>query len=389
MAHYAVETVMTSAYRPASDVGVSLHLGVPSSDVILAGDLHCHVGPPDHPLEASRDPAQTVKLAAEEGLDFVVLTPHVGAHFFESEAGRSDVLRAREELQNALAASDLGRTLFVIGMEYTDHQFGHVGASFADLRSVYADVSVAEAREHPARFFESFVKRGGFLVLNHPLSTPLDSSVAMARADLSWRPFTTDGWVPEEIAAVDRLAQGLEVYNLVVSHLRDRYLLQDTPRSLLATFSRADEETLKRGRRFVPVGGSDSHVGYLRATTFVRAKEKTETAVRDALLAGRTCVKSAQACTFEVRAPGETWQPVGSDLPSTKTIEARAFGADVEVIVNGASVARGQAAESLTIQLGDGCQVIRARVGEGFSAPSYVGCKKSAPPHITDPHLDG
>ncbi|MBK8257008.1 MAG: CehA/McbA family metallohydrolase [Polyangiaceae bacterium] len=365
---------MTSAYRPASDVGISLQKSIPTGDLILAGDLHCHVGPPDHPLEASRDPAQTVKLAADESLDFVVLTPHVGARFFESEAERGDVLRTRDELRRALAAADTGRTLFVIGMEYTDHQFGHVGASFANLRDVYTDVSAAEAREHPARFFESFVKHGGFLVINHPLSTPLDSSISMARADLSWRPFTKEGWVSEEIAAVNKLAQGLEVYNLVVSHLRDRYLLQDTPRSLLATFARADEEMLNHRRRFVPVGGSDSHVGYLRATTFVRAKEKTETAIRDALLAGRTCVKSAQACSFELRAPGETWKPVGSDLPSTSTVEARAFGAAVEVIVNGVSVAHGEDAETLTIHLGDGCQVVRARVGEGFSAPIYVGC---------------
>ncbi len=375
-AHYAVETAMSSAYRPASDATLWPLRAAGAPSRVLAGDMHCHVSPPDHPLEASRDPAATVTLARDEGLDFVVLTPHVAARFFEHEEGRGAVLAEQDHLRSELAARSDGRTLFVIGMEYTDHEYGHVGAAFADLRAVLADVPADEARAHPARFFERFVARGGFLVINHPLSTPLDSSIGIARADLSWRPFTSAAKVPEEIAAVTRLALGVEAYNMVVTHLRDRYLLGDTPRTLLATMSRTDREILEQERRLVPVGGSDSHTHYLRPTTFVRAAERTEPAIREALAAGRVCVRSPEACSFEVRAPGGAWRGVGASLGAVPALEARAAAGDVEVLVNGQPAATGSASEILDVPLSkQGCSVVRARVGDGFSAPIYVGCR--------------
>ena len=91
--HAAMELAMTSAYRPADveragfrDTGP----GVPGADDvtahfrILAGDFHCHVSPPERDQEANRDLAETVVLARQEHLDFVVLTPHVRARFFSA-----------------------------------------------------------------------------------------------------------------------------------------------------------------------------------------------------------------------------------------------------------------------------------------------------------------
>ena len=375
-AHSAVEIAMTSAYRPGSDAPVlgAGAVGI-APDVVLAGDMHCHVSPPDHPLEASRDPAATVDLARAEGLDFLVLTPHVPALFFEDEGMRAAVVEEQASLRRALAARSDGHTTFVVGMEYTDHAYGHVGVSFADMGSVLADLPVEEARSHPGRFFEQVVAKGGVLVINHPLSVPLDSSVSMARADLSWRGFTTPDQVPEEIGAVTRLAQGVEAYNMVVTHLRDRYLLRDTPRTLLATLALIDRQILAQQRRIAPVGGSDSHVGYLRATTFVRARDRSEHAIRDALVAGRTCVRAPEACSFEARAPGGTWQTVGGTLPASDSIEARAPAGTLEVLVNGTSVASAEPGEIVRVPLSArGCNVVRARAGEGFSAPIYVGC---------------
>lgn len=375
MAHYAIETAMTSAYRPASDAPLLGAQGALGGDVVLAGDMHCHVSPPDHPLEASRDPAATVALAREEKLDFVVLTPHVPALFFEDEAERRWVLASQAELRRQLDAHSDGRTTFILGMEYTDHGYGHVGVAFADLAGVLQDLPVDEAHAHPGRFFERFVARGGVLVIHHPLSSPLDSSIAMARADLSWRPFTTTDPVPEEIAAVTRLAQGIEVYNLVVAQLRDRYLLRDTPHSLLATLARTDQEILAQQRRLTPVGGTDSHVSYLRPVTFVRAAGRSEKAIRDAIVGGKTCVRAPEACSFEVRAAGGAWQSVGGSVPASSEVEARATGGDVEVLVNGRAVATAESGEIVRIPLEKrGCAVVRARVGEGFSAPVYVGC---------------
>ncbi|MEZ4307200.1 MAG: CehA/McbA family metallohydrolase [Polyangiaceae bacterium] len=376
VSHYAVEVAMTSAYRPDTGGTLWQHQKKGPAEEVLAGDMHCHVSPPDHPLEASRDPEATIALAREEQLDFVVLTPHVPARFFEDDGLRSAVLAEQDELRRKLAAQSDGRTVFVLGMEYTDHTYGHVGAAFADLRAVLSDVSAAEARANPARFFERFVARGGLLVIHHPLSVPLDSSIPMARANLSWRPFTDQGPFPAEIEAVNRLAFGIEAYNMVVTHLRDRYLLGDTPRSLRETLIREDQEILRQGRRLVPVGGTDSHSDYLRPATFVRAAARSEVGIRDALAGGRTCVRSAEACSFEVRAAGDSmFRGVGASLAAATTLEARASGGEVEVMVNGESAARGEDGEILRVTLpGSGCNVVRARVGEGYSAPIYVGC---------------
>ena len=70
-------------------------------------------------------------LAREEGLDFVVLTPHVPARFFQDDGLREAVLVEQDRLREELSARSGGRTTFVIGMEYTDHAYGHVGAAFA------------------------------------------------------------------------------------------------------------------------------------------------------------------------------------------------------------------------------------------------------------------
>src|SRR5689334_22564431 len=83
-AHSAVDLAMTSAYRPASTAYArpsaaptpTNHPSLPSYE-LLAGDLHCHVLPPDSPQEVTRTVAETIDLAADEHLDFVVLTPHV------------------------------------------------------------------------------------------------------------------------------------------------------------------------------------------------------------------------------------------------------------------------------------------------------------------------
>ena len=105
--------------------------------------------------------------------------------------------------------------MVVQGAEYTDHRYGHVGVAFGDLEKVLGEVPTDEARSHPERFFERYVAGGGlFLTLNHPLVTPIESVFPMARADLSWRPWTARGPFPDEVGAIDGLAQNVEAYNL-------------------------------------------------------------------------------------------------------------------------------------------------------------------------------
>ena len=75
----------------------------------------------------------------------------------------------------------------------------HLGLELQSAADGQAEVRVDL---HDAHFNAWDVAHGGVLVINHPFSTPLKSSFSMARADLSWRPFTSDIQIPEEIAAV-------------------------------------------------------------------------------------------------------------------------------------------------------------------------------------------
>lgn len=55
---------------------------LPGGAIVLAGDLHWRVTPPDDPTDVTRGLERTIELARREKLDFVVFTPHVGARFY-------------------------------------------------------------------------------------------------------------------------------------------------------------------------------------------------------------------------------------------------------------------------------------------------------------------
>jgi hypothetical protein len=388
--HTFEKVAMSSAYRPEHPRPEPK--GPPGSAPpyeLLAGDLHCHVSPPDDPGDVTRGVSETVALAAEEGLDFVVLTPHLPARFFADPELRARAAAGAAEMRRAFSGK--GGTLFIPGFEYTDHRFGHVGASFADLGKVLDEVPVDVARSRPERFFERWVAGGGLLVVNHPLVTPLDSVFARARGDMSWRPWTSRVEVPPEIAAVGHLAGGFEAYNAAVAQLRDRFLLGDADLSLRGVMARLDREIVASGRRIAPVGGSDSHAGYLRATTFVLAEHRTEAAVRDAILAGRVCVRSPDACSLEVRAPGGRWVGVGGAVErgavergaaegGAAVVEVRARGDRIVVVRDGEAVATPASGRVVQVEVPAGrCALVRARVDEGYSGPVYVNCGFATP----------
>src|SRR3954470_6109748 len=120
--HAAMDLAMTSAYRPAeverarfrnTGPGVAGADEVTARFQILAGDFHCHVSPPDWDQEANRDLAETVVLARQEHLDFVVLTPHVGARFFLSEIYRREELAALADLRDQIARLGPGAPLLI------------------------------------------------------------------------------------------------------------------------------------------------------------------------------------------------------------------------------------------------------------------------------------
>jgi predicted metal-dependent phosphoesterase TrpH len=370
--HYILDHwVMPSAYHPP--LAPAAKVGSPYR--VLAGDLHCHVRPPDAAWHVTRDLGDTITLARKEKLDFVVLTPHVWSRFFGEQELRDRAVAASRELRGAIAASNATDVMLIPGFEYTDGAYGHAGMAFADVEQVLGEVPLADAQADAGRFVERWVKDGGLYWVNHPLVLPIRSIIPSARANLSWRPMTGTGPFPADIAAIDRLAFGFEVFNLSVTEMRDRVLLDDTEHTLVDSLHRLDAEIVARGRRMTPIGGSDSHSHHLRATTYVLATAKTEDAVRDALAAGRVCVRSPEACSFEARLPGGEWVSVGESLAATDAVEVRAHGEGITVVLDQEVVARPASDASARVATKiDACHVVRARVGQGFSAPVYVGC---------------
>src|SRR5207244_906085 len=133
-------------------------------------------------------------------------------------------------------------------------------------------------------------------------------------------------------------------------------------------------QILAQHRRMTPVGGSDSHSHHLRATTFVLAESRSEEGIRQAILAGRVCVRSPEACSLEVRPSGGAWSGLGASVQGA-ALEARAQGDDIAILVDGKTVREPDSGEVVRLGVDPGkCSVIRARVGEGYSAPIYANC---------------
>ena len=368
-----IDVTMNGSPRASSHRGMHVQ-----GRMILGGDLHCHVLPPDAPYHVSRELPEVLTLAQEESVDFVVLTPHVPARFFMDDEQRGWVLRTQQELRARIGR--LKPSVVVIpGFEYTDHRYGHVGASFADPAEILASLTAEEARANPERFFELWVARGGVLTINHPVNRALPSSPFRELAsDLSWRGFRA-GDVPPEIRWITGHAQAVETFNTPVTELRDLFVVGEEDRSLREAAHIVDRVARRERRRLAAVGGSDSHGHWLRATTFVLATERSVEGIRSAIVSGRTCVRGPEACTLEVRTAGGAWRGVGDAITThaygdTAMFEGRASG-DVTFVVNGAIVGKGSSGDLVSFSVPtDRCSVVRAIVGRSWSSGIYVNC---------------
>lgn len=355
--------------------------------VLLGGDLHCHVSPPDHPEHVVRALEDTLVDAQEAGLDFLVLTPHVWDGFeLEGPRRRAEAGHLRDLRARARAQAPPG-LMVDVGMEYST-RFGHLGLSFADVDVVLDDVSPGQAALDRAAFVRAWKERGGFVVVNHPLLEPLDVPVPAADWDLSFRPWTRPGQHPAHLVEVGGLAQGWEAYNVIVDELRDRFLQLDAGTSSRAVLARLDKEVVTTGRRMTPVGGSDSHSDDLRPTTWVLAKERSLEGVREALLAGRVCIREPGACSLRARPVRERggaavadkeWALPGATL-AAGPVEVRATGDDIALVLDGVTVSEPESGEVVRIEPpASGCHTVRARVDGGDSGPIYVGCGPRPP----------
>ncbi|MEM9189061.1 MAG: hypothetical protein AAGF12_07785 [Myxococcota bacterium] len=357
-----VDVVMASAYRP--DDHRSIDVGPYQ---LLAGDFHCHVSPPDVPSHVDRNLQETVELAAEENIDFLVLTPHIWGQFYADPQLRDFALDALDALEASAPETDI---LLTYGFEYSTGR-GHASMGFADLDEVLAGVSPEEFAANPDLFFQRWNERGGLIVINHPLLTPTRSLVANARWNLSWRPWTSFGPHSADIRSIHRRAVGYEAENSAVTHLRDEFLVARPHSSRRAVLRLMDRTMLRERRRLVPIGGSDSHSHHLRAVTFVLATERSLAGVRAAVQAGRVCVRDPAACTLEASADGGPYRPLGSALRAEETIRVRWRAGAGTLIAGG----REHPFETeLELPASEECTIVRAETSAGASGPIFVNC---------------
>jgi hypothetical protein len=342
--------------------------------LLLAGDLHCHVSPPDHPRHVDRSLEDTLVAAHDAGIDFLALTPHLWDGF-ETDASERRRARARwQELEGRVARGAPEGLLVTVGLEYST-RYGHFGMSFGDLGATLDAVSAAAARRDRDAFFETWQARGGLLIVNHPLLLPLNLPVPSTDWDLSFKPWTRPGVSPGFVERAGRRADGVEAYNVIVDELRDRFLQLNAAQSRGEVMAALDERIVSDARPYTPVGGSDSHSSDLRPTMFVLAEERSLTGVRDAIAAGRVCVGHPDACSLRVRPASATdWSPPGSALPAGPML-ARAYGDNLELLVDGQVVATPAAGEEVALTLrADRCHVLRLRLDDGASGQIRVGC---------------
>ena len=360
-----LDTAMSSAKVPAPHA--SMRVG---DRMVLAGDLHCHVLPPDSPWHVSRELPETLKLAEEQHLDFVLLTPHVRARFFQDPDEREWVAETQTELRARIES--LRPTMIVIpGFEYTDHRYGHVGMGFADVREVMKEVDVTESRTNPTKFLESWLAHGGTMVINHPLQGPIKNSVIEPlRWDLTWRGYGAKP-VPEDDVWLTEHAQAVETFNAAITHLRDQFILGDEERTLREASALVDRQIKKQHRAIAQVGGSDSHGQWLRPTTYVLVKERSVSAIHDAIVEGRTCVRSPESCSLEVSGDDGVWHGIGEHVTAAHSIRLRLATPGIFVL-DGARPAEGIAAE-LPVSA-DHCSIARAISGLSWSSGIYVNC---------------
>ena len=101
---------------------------------------------------------------------------------------------------------------------------------------------------------------------------------------------------------------------------------------------------------------------------------------REAVLAGRVCVRDGRACSFEARAPRGPWKPLGSSFQGVDALEVRAVGDDIAIKLNSQVVASPKSGEAVRISVNPGvCSVLRAELSGGASAPIYANCPFAKP----------
>jgi hypothetical protein len=292
------------------------------------GDLHAHVSPPDLPREVWASFDRTRRQAVREGLDFVVLSPHL---WHSGRGGREagDAARIAAWLREGadFGAKD-GGPLFIPGYEDTRGIPGHLGVDF--LPRDAADLIAAT----PPRLALGLADRGALVFVNHPLGLPPGLAGFLGEGNVGWKPFVAPEMLAGRADAADEAQEilarctGFEVFNRSIA-LAERALgMAREETHLDRAFRLLDREILRQRRRMVGFGGSDNHSIVLAGTTWVRAAALTPEALREAIRAGRVVVGGKAACALEVTTDlAPAGGGVGANLAAARWVELRFPGA--------------------------------------------------------------
>jgi len=249
-----------------------------------------HVHPPDRDAMLPLD--DVVAIARREGLEFVILTPHLYEGTWQSPERRRRWLATWQDLA-ADARATAGLTV-IPGAELGVRDLGHFGVSGIDLAALAG-----------GDLLDSAERAGAFVVVNHPFATPTRiPGFAVSEKDLSFRP-----WAHRR-GAVPRI-DGVEVWNVPLGMAN----LVSRPGGGSAeerAWLEADALARRQRRPVVAVGGTDNHLDMVSPTTWVLAPDAREPSILAGLRAGAVCVGGAEAGGLEARGERDAgWAPIG------------------------------------------------------------------------------
>ncbi len=320
----------------------------------IPGDLHAHVSPPDTPDAVTLDAAAVARLAHDNGLEFVILTPHLWPKIWNNAESRARFVKGHREMAVA-ARAEKGVTL-IPGVEFGVPGVGHFGVSGFDLDAIPTDGDfLPAARAH-----------GAFIVLNHPFAVPTHiPGIKESDWDASYRPWTQGGPGFSDVDAV-------EVWNVPLS-LANLVSRPGGKSGEERAFIAADERARKEHRPVVVVGGSDNHKTRLMPpTTWVLAPDTSEASILAALRAGKTCVGGPEAGSLTARGdldPADRWVPIGGRVTAARSIQIQ-FSGEAQIFVDG--VDRGIHASPFEIAADRSPHTVRIVVGKSRSGFIYA-----------------
>lgn len=257
----------------------------------IAGDLHMHVAPPGALNDVTMTLPQIARQARANGLEFVIVTPHLWERGWKAPRQRAKWQGLWREMA-ALARAQEGITV-IPGVEYGVSGVGHFGISGVALDTL----------EGPD-FLAAVDAAGAFIVVNHPFAVALrDPDIPGSRSDYSYKPWTSR-------KPIDRRdpIDGVEVWNHMLRWAR---LIQAKKEA--ASFDAANRLVHAERRPIAIVGGSDNHRDWIQPTTWVLAADASESTILAALHAGATCVRGTEAA-IEARGdadPPDRWAAIG------------------------------------------------------------------------------